>query len=332
MAACPADITELYAPQFEQFGLSLDERGATFTGSVDNDVGSGRAWLTPLSDSCLVLEHAITPKSDMLLLERTPSPYACASLVNESTLVCMPESGISPTNVRVAPGENDTSTTCSFVRKNSDENLSPLRAGHLYRSRSVIFLPRYFDELERSYPGEYSGLFDSFARGWGEQAQLAMGGALRRISERRAQGPAGRLYLRGVVETMVAELACANASGELAARATGSRESERLVLLVRALVERGLDEGRAMGVDELATRLYVSRSKLCATFSAETGEGVAAYVRRRRIERAEKLLAEGRLSMGQVAKQLGYPRASAFSQAFRAARGISPSVWQQFNG
>lgn len=159
-----------------------------------------------------------------------------------------------------------------------------------------------------------------------------MGGALRRISERRAQGPAGRLYLRGVVETMVAELACANASGELAARAAGTHESERLVLLVRALVERGLDEGRAMGVDELATRLYVSRSKLCATFSAETGEGVAAYVRRRRIERAEKLLAEGRLSMGQVAKQLGYPRASAFSQAFRAARGISPSVWQQFNG
>ena len=323
-----ANITELYAPQFEQFGLNLAERGATFTGSVNNEIGMGRAWLVPISESCLVLEHAVTPRRDMLLLERTPSAYACVTLVNESTLLCMPESGITPANVHAAPETQGAGTTCSFVRETSGEDLSPLLAGHLYRSRSVIFLPGYFDELERSYPGECAGLFEAFSRGWGEQAQIAMGSALGRISERRAQEPAAHLYLRGIVESMVAELARANASDARALQACGTRENERLVLLARTLVERGLDEGYAMGVDELAGRLYVSRSKLCATFSRETGESVGSYVRRRRIERAEELLLDGRLTVGPVAERLGWPRASAFSHAFSAARGVSPSEWR----
>lgn len=53
-------------------------------------------------------------------------------------------------------------------------------------------------------------------------------------------------------------------------------------------------------MDELAARLYVSRSKLCATFRQETGEAVGAYVRRRRGERAEELLAGGGATVAEV--------------------------------
>ncbi len=85
-------------------------------------------------------------------------------------------------------------------------------------------------------------------------------------------------------------------------------------------------------MDEAAARLYVSRSKLCAVFKAETGEGLAAYARRRRIERARELLADETLSVAQVAARLGYQRQSAFSQAFKQASGVSPTQWREGYG
>lgn len=76
-AAAATDITELYAPQFEQFGLQLSGKGAVFTGEVANDRAHGRAWIMPLSPTCIVMEHFITPTHNMQLAEYTPEPYAC---------------------------------------------------------------------------------------------------------------------------------------------------------------------------------------------------------------------------------------------------------------
>ena len=174
MASRETDITELYAPQFEQFGLRLETRGATFTGAVENSIGAGRAWIMPLSPTCLVMEHFITPRADMLLAERTPEPYACVTEVSGPTLACMPEVGIQPANLRPARGPWPQSAVCRFVQDRCGEELSPLAAGRLYHSRSIIFLPDYFEELEQSYAGEFTGLFQAFSTQWDEEAQLAI--------------------------------------------------------------------------------------------------------------------------------------------------------------
>ena len=55
---------------------------------------------------------------------------------------------------------------------------------------------------------------------------------------------------------------------------------------------------------------------------------MGAYARRRRDERAEELLAGGGATVAEVAARLGYPSAAAFSQAFRASHGMSPSDWR----
>lgn len=86
MRRAATDITELYAPQFEQFGLELTGKGAVFTGEVANDRAHGRAWIMPLSPTCIVMEHFITPMHNMHLAEYTPEPYACVSEVSAPTL------------------------------------------------------------------------------------------------------------------------------------------------------------------------------------------------------------------------------------------------------
>ena len=72
-----------------------------------------------------------------------------------------------------------------------------------------------------------------------------------------------------------------------------------------------------MGVNEFAGGLYTSRSKLCAVFKAETGESLGAYIRRRRTERAKDLLADGSLSVAQIAELLGFAQQAAFTHAFK---------------
>lgn len=324
----PGKIVGLYAPQFEQFGIELAGEGPVFTGKVATEDAEGNAWVMPLGPSCLVMEHSVVPRHDMSLMERAPEPYACVTQVSSAAVDCMPEAGISPANVRPLRGPWPASAVCTFVQSSCEEQFSPLKAGQLYHSRCIAFLPEYFEKLEERWPGSFEGLFGAFARPWAEDAQMAIGGALRRLTAARTRGLAGELYATGVVEALVADLAASWAEGQLAAERAGSGTARLLAEEAAAEVERALDEGRRPGVEELAARLYVSRSKLCATFRQETGEAVGTYVRRRRGERAEELLGDGGATVAEVAARLGYPSAAAFSQAFRTSHGVSPSDWR----
>ncbi|WP_308002440.1 helix-turn-helix transcriptional regulator [uncultured Parolsenella sp.] len=328
MRRAPADITEFYATQFEQFGIELKDRGAVFTGEVASDQAHGWAWVVPLSPTCLVMEHFITPERDMRLLERTPEPYACVSEVSAPTLTCMPDAGITPAILMPPRGSWPSDAVCSFIQDNCGEELSPLSAGQLYHSRSVFFLPGFFEELEGRYPTEFAGLFEAFAEPWCDEAVSAIYHALRRVSEERARSAGGHVFMRGVVDTMVAELACSHAACGQALRAAGTRASAGLAGEAAAAVERALDAGQRVGIDELAASLYTSRSRLCAVFKAETGESLGNYMRRRRMERAQDLLADSSLPIAQIAELLGFPQQAAFAQAFKAVNGCSATVWR----
>ena len=134
--------------------------------------------------------------------------------------------------------------------------------------------------------------------------------------------------MRGVVDAMVAELARTATAAKQAQQALGTRESGVIVAKAIATIEQALNTGACISLNELAEILYVSRSKLCATFKAETGESVGAFMRRRRLERAQDALANSSLSMAQIARQLGFPQQAAFTQAFKQATGLSPTAWR----
>lgn len=76
--------------------------------------------------------------------------------------------------------------------------------------------------------------------------------------------------MQGIVETMVAELACSRAAHKQARQAADTRVSITMAEEATAMIERTLDKGRHVGINEVAERLYTSRSKLCATFKAQT--------------------------------------------------------------
>lgn len=64
-------------------------------------------------------------------------------------------------------------------------------------------------------------------------------------------------------------------------------------------------------------------------FTGTTGEGIAAYVRRLRLERAARKLRMGAVDIMEVALAAGYESHAAFGKAFKQHFGFSPSEFRE---
>jgi AraC-like DNA-binding protein len=77
-------------------------------------------------------------------------------------------------------------------------------------------------------------------------------------------------------------------------------------------------------LERLARRHGLSYERFRKVFAARVGCAPAAYGQRRRIDRARSLLLDGSQTVKEVAEELGYANAAAFSLRFRAHVGRAP--------
>ena len=323
MGDIPRELAALFEPQVEQLGVRLERRGGIWAGEARGSVATGSMWLCAPAPHCLVLCHDVTPLEDMPLFEGSLGPYACACTMGDDAVVCSRDCGLPIRFVGAGGGaRRPHDEVATFVERGPRSLSSRLLAGHVYRSRSVICLPDFFDELDRSYPGEFSGLFSAFDGSWSPEAKEAIRYALGNIPASPPLGPGGSLGLLSTVTSLMASLA-ADGRGV-------DKDEGALVSHARKLLSAAVEEGGAPpSVDELARKLYVSRSRLCDAFKRETGQSVGAYARRLRLERACRLLVAGDLTVAEVADLLGYPSPSAFCHAFSDFTGKPPRVWRE---
>lgn len=322
MGDIPRELVALFEPQVEQLGVRLERRGGIWVGEARGSVAKGSMWLCAPASSCLVLCHDVTPLEDMPLFEGSLGPYACACTMGDDAVSCSRDCGLPIRFVGAGSGARcPQDEVATFVERGPRSLSSRLLAGHVYRSRSIICLPDFFDELDRSYPGEFCGLFSAFDGAWGPEAKGAIRYALGEIPARPPLGPGGSLGLLSTVTSLMASLAADGRGVE--------QDESTLVSHARRLLSAAVEEGGVPpSIDELAHRLYVSRSRLCDAFRHETGQSVAAYARRLRMERACCLLGDGDRTVSEVAVLLGYPSPSAFCHAFSDFTGMSPRAWR----
>ena len=81
-----------------------------------------------------------------------------------------------------------------------------------------------------------------------------------------------------------------------------------------------------LSIGTLAHRTGLNACYLKLFFRQHFGHGIAAHLRRLRMQRAFDQLASGRHSVQQVALSCGYLHAGKFAQAFRRAYGVAPSM------
>ena len=96
----------------------------------------------------------------------------------------------------------------------------------------------------------------------------------------------------------------------------------------RALAELHRDPGAAWTVELLAATVAMSPSRFAARFRETTGQSVMSYVAGWRMNVACRELRDSDDGLADVAQRIGYQDVAAFSRAFKAIVGESPSKWR----
>lgn len=82
-------------------------------------------------------------------------------------------------------------------------------------------------------------------------------------------------------------------------------------------------------VARLAAEIAMSRSAFAARFAALVGEPPLQYLARWRMTLAARLLRDARRSVAEVAEQVGYGNAVAFTKAFARVQGVGPGAYRR---
>ena len=128
-----------------------------------------------------------------------------------------------------------------------------------------------------------------------------------------------RVRIRAAVVELLLEIV------EAAHTTTAQQSPERIADVIAAV---RADLARGWTIDELATRVGCSHSKLLLAFKQQTGAPPHAFLLACRIERAKEMLAVGSDSVATIARALGFASPQHFAGHFKLATGQTPREWR----
>lgn len=85
--------------------------------------------------------------------------------------------------------------------------------------------------------------------------------------------------------------------------------------------------GRKLTLPQLADSAHISMTYMHRAFRTQLGMTPGKYLTKIRIEESKVLLREGSLSMGEIAKRLGFSNQQHFSRQFHAVAGMTPTEY-----
>ena len=102
---------------------------------------------------------------------------------------------------------------------------------------------------------------------------------------------------------------------------TEQRIADHLIQMISA------HSGQKITLQQLADAAHISTTYLHRIFRTQLGMTPGAYLAKVRMEESKLLLREGTLSMGEIAKQLGFSSQQQFSRQFHTVTGMTPSEY-----
>lgn len=108
-------------------------------------------------------------------------------------------------------------------------------------------------------------------------------------------------------------------------RAVSAFYSPRLSQIIRYIDQRYCED---LTLEGLASTFLIHKVYLAKVFKAETGLSVGEYIRNKRMERAQAMLAREDVRIGEVVDKLGFHNAQTFYNLFKRCVGMSPSEYK----
>lgn len=149
-------------------------------------------------------------------------------------------------------------------------------------------------------------------------------------AEKDAGYPCGRLYFDSLAVAVAARLVRCHSTFAGEPGKQNGRMADRRLRQVLSYIEDNLNQDMSLG--EIAAVAGVSVSHFKTLFRESVGLPVHQYVIRRRVERARMLLAEGKLSISQIAFETGFAHQSHMARHMRRVLGVSPKALREMLG
>lgn len=147
--------------------------------------------------------------------------------------------------------------------------------------------------------------------------------ALRR--ELLTRGPGGRLCAESLANVLVVQLIrqMSNREGSNGViRGSGGRLARHALRAVEEYIHAHLDQNIALA--DLAAVAHLSEFHFARLFKQTTGLPPHQFVIHQRVERAKRLIAAGRLSLAQIAIDVGFSDQSQLTRHFKRLVGVTP--------
>jgi AraC family transcriptional regulator len=149
--------------------------------------------------------------------------------------------------------------------------------------------------------------------------------SLSMLAEAQEHGPAARMYVESAAVVLSQRLLLRSPR----AVAPAPRPGLSPTVLRRAKEFLHEQMNRNPGITELSAAVGMNVDHFSRMFKRSTGMAPHQYLGNIRLERAKRLLAEGRGSIIEIAYEIGYANPSQFSAFFRKRTGLSPSEFRR---
>jgi AraC family transcriptional regulator len=143
----------------------------------------------------------------------------------------------------------------------------------------------------------------------------------------RPPEPTDRLFIEGARSMLVAHLVSKYANIHWRRGTRQPSLPDQKLKRVMDLIETRFAE--KIGLSELAAEACLSQFHFSRLFRSATGSSPHRYVTERRIQDAKTKLAEGRLSLAEIAFEAGFASQASFHRAFRKYTGLTPGQFRR---
>lgn len=204
------------------------------------------------------------------------------------------------------------------------------RAGETYRGVGLWISPQHLNELFNlkldEFPQSVSKILTAAEN---RTVTYPLTGTIRQTVEQILTNEFKGNYCVQYLEAKITELFCHSlacmTSPELAYSNDNHLSASKTNAMKKLLEKLEENIDTELYLDTLGSELGMSKGQLVRTFKTSYGMNISEYLTQKRMERSQMLIKEGKLSILQVAFEVGYKNQSSFGRAFKKYFGYSPA-------
>jgi AraC-like DNA-binding protein len=311
-------IESEYKPYLEAIGFTVDPQFHTKPGvrfSLDPAVGNGTVWVYAKTG------HFFIQAMDFCFYEDVPFEYPQFDFISF---------GYYENSLYADHHEVFSSPYLLGYRSRPQTYKCVIPKQEPVRNYCIVLAPAYYEHyLRQSYPDVYEELLAALEdhRGLIHLPELVL--LLKQLVHFSGEGAAAKLYYESKVGEMLALIVNHNHNHKQETHKSPLTDLDRRGLSdVLAYIENHYGDFR-IPLDQLAKLACMSPTKLKYTFKKAYDCTIFEYISRIKIQKAKHALEQTQISIGELARNLGYKKTRSFSDCFCTHTGLLPSEYRK---